>query len=222
MSFTDHTSLFKELFLLDPEIVFLNHGSFGATPRPVFDAYQNWQRELERQPVEFLGRRFNNLMRDARAALAAYVHADAADLIYAPNATTALNIVARSLRLNPGDEILTTDHEYGALDRTWRFIARKTGAVYRAQPIPVPITTPEDFVARLWAGVTPRTRVVFLSHITSPTALIFPVAEICRRARAAGIISIVDGAHTIGQIPLNLEEIGADFYASNLHKWLFS
>ncbi|MBM3128713.1 MAG: aminotransferase class V-fold PLP-dependent enzyme [Chloroflexi bacterium] len=222
MSFTDHTSLFKELFLLDPEIVFLNHGSFGATPRPVFDAYQNWQRELERQPVEFLGRRFNNLMRDARAALAAYVHADAADLIYAPNATTALNIVARSLRLNPGDEILTTDHEYGALDRTWRFIARKTGAVYRAQPIPVPITTPEDFVARLWAGVTPRTRVVFLSHITSPTALIFPVAEICRRARAAGIISIVDGAHTIGQIPLNPEEIGADFYASNLHKWLFS
>lgn len=221
---TNPTSL-KDKFLLDPSIVFLNHGSFGATPRVVFEAYQQWQRELERQPVEFLGRRFAALMQDARATLGAYVHADANDVVYVPNATTALNIVARSVAhgcapLQPGDEILTTDHEYGALDRTWRFIARKTGAVYKPQPIPVPVTTPEDFVAQFWAGVTPRTRVVFLSHITSPTALIFPVREICQRARAAGIISIVDGAHTLGQIPLNLEEIGADFYASNLHKWL--
>lgn len=214
------TASLKDEFLLDPDITFLNHGSFGATPRVVFDAYQRWQRELERQPVEFLGRHLNDLMRAARAALAEYVHANADDVVYVPNATTALNIVARSVPLQPGDEIMTTDHEYGALDRTWRFIARKTGAVYRAQPIPAPVTTPEDFVERLWAGVTPRTRIVFLSHITSPTALIFPVQEICRRARAAGIISVVDGAHTVGQIPLDLEEIGADFYASNLHKWL--
>ncbi len=220
MSFTYSAPLSKELFLLDPNIVFLNHGSFGATLRPVFEEYQRWQRELERQPVEFLGRRFTELMRDARAALGAYVHANAADLVFTPNATTALNIVARSLRLNPGDEILTTDHEYGALDRTWRFICRKTGAVYKQHAIPVPVTTPADFVERFWSGVTARTRVVFLSHITSPTALTFPAQEICRRARAAGIISIIDGAHTIGQIPLHLEEIGADFYASNLHKWL--
>ncbi|MCX7839008.1 MAG: aminotransferase class V-fold PLP-dependent enzyme, partial [Anaerolineae bacterium] len=210
----------KDEFLLDPNIVFLNHGSFGATPRVVFEAYQRWQRELERQPVEFLGRRFADLMRTARAALAEYVHADANDVVYVPNATTALNIVARSLPLQPGDEILTTDHEYGAMNRMWRFIARKTGAVYRAQPIPVPVTTPEDFIEQLWAGVTSRTRVVFLSQITAPTALIFPVREICRRARDAGIISIVDGAHAIGQIPLDLEDIGADFYTSNLHKWL--
>lgn len=211
---------FKDAFLLDPNIVFLNHGSFGATPRVVFEAYQRWQRELERQPVEFLGRRFADLMRAARTALAEYVHVDANDVVYVPNATTALNIVARSLPLQPGDEILTTDHEYGAMDRMWQFIARKTGAVYRAQLIPVPVTTPEDFIEQLWAGVTPRTRVVFLSHITSPTALIFPVREICRRARAAGITSIVDGAHAIGQVSLDLEDIGADFYTSNLHKWL--
>lgn len=210
----------KDEFLLDPNIVFLNHGSFGATPRIVFEAYQQWQRELEHQPVEFLGRRFADLMRAARVALAEYVHADANDLVYVPNATTALNIVARSLPLQPGDEILTTDHEYGAMDRMWRFIARKTGAVYCAQPIPGPVTTSEDFVEQFWAGVTPRTRIVFLSHITSPTALIFPVREICRRARAAGIISIVDGAHAIGQIPLDLQDLGADFYTSNLHKWL--
>jgi isopenicillin-N epimerase len=219
MNSTDTASL-KDEFLLDPNIVFLNHGSFGATPRVVFEVYQQWQRELERQPVEFLGRRFADLMREARRALAEYIHADPLDVVYTPNATTALNIVARSLPLQPGDEILTTNHEYGAMDRMWRFIARKTGAVYRAQPIPVPVTTPHDFVEQFWAGVTSRTRVVFLSHITSPTALIFPVREICQRARRAGIISIVDGAHAIGQIPLDLEELDADFYTSNLHKWL--
>lgn len=220
MTFSYPAPLAKELFLLDPGIVFLNHGSFGATPRVVFENYQEWQRELERQPVEFLGRRFNDLMRAARAALAAYVHADADDLVYVPNATTGLNIVARSLRLNPGDEILTTDHEYGALDRTWEFLCRKAGARYKRQPIPVPLTTADAFVETFWSGVTPRTRVVFLSHITSPTALIFPVEEICRRARAAGIISIIDGAHAVGQLPLDLENSGADFYSSNLHKWL--
>ena len=220
MNSDPHSSLSKDLFLLDPTITFLNHGSFGATPRAVFEKYQWWQRELERQPVEFLGRRFSDLMRDARSSLAAYVHANADDLVYVPNATTALNIVARSLRLNPGEEILTTDHEYGALDRTWRFICRKTGAVYKQQPISVPVTTHENFIETFWAGVTPRTRVIFFSHITSPTALIFPVKEICRRARNAGITSIVDGAHALGQIPLDMEEIGADFYTSNAHKWL--
>ena len=210
----------KELFLLDPEIAFLNHGSFGATPRAVFEQYQAWQRELERQPVEFLGRRFAGLMQEARDALAAYVHTAAGNLVYVPNATTALNIVARGLRLNPGDEILTTDHEYGAIDRMWRFLCRKTGAVYRVVPVPLPVTTHGDLVERLWAAVTPRTRVLFFSHITSPTALILPAAELCRRARAAGVLSVVDGAHALGQIPLDLEAVGADVYTANAHKWL--
>src|SRR5207302_362414 len=155
---------------------FLNHGSFGATPKAVFEKYQWWQRELERQPVEFMGtqRRFGPLMRDARQALARFVHTEADNLVYVTNATTGLNIVARSLHLKVGDEVLATDHEYGALDRTWRFLGKTTGALYKHQPIPLPVTTPEAFVEQFWAGVTPRTKVVFLSHITSPTALIFP------------------------------------------------
>ena len=215
------SALPKDLFLLNPDIAFLNHGSFGATPKIVFDKYQWWQRELERQPVEFLSnqRRFNGLMREARAALAAYVHCGADDLVYVPNATTGMNIVARSLHLQPGDEILASDQEYGALDRCWRFLCKQSGAVYKHQPMPMPVTTAESFVEQFWAGVTPRTKVVFLSHIPSPTALIFPIKEICRRARAAGILSVIDGAHAVGQIPLDMEDLGADFYASNLHKW---
>ncbi|HZQ09556.1 MAG TPA: aminotransferase class V-fold PLP-dependent enzyme [Anaerolineae bacterium] len=219
---TTHGSSLRDQFLLDPSIIFLNHGSFGACPRPVFEEYQRWQRELERQPVEFLGRRFDDLLRAARQSLAQYVNCDADDLVYVPNATVGLNIVARSLALKPGDEILSTDHEYGALDRTWTFLSEKVGAVYKRLPIPVPVTTLEDFVETFWSGVNPRTRVIFISHISSPTALIFPIQEICRRARAAGILTIIDGAHAVGQIPLDLTALGADFYSSNCHKWLLS
>lgn len=209
-------------FFLRPEIIFLNHGSFGACPRPVFEEYQRWQRELEAQPVEFLGRRFDDLLCGARQPIARYVNCNSDDLVYVPNATTALNTVARSLSFRPGDEILTTDHEYGALNRTWSFLAEKSGAIYKPRAIPVPVTTSEEFIEQLWSGVTPRTRVIFLSHITSPTALIFPVQEICRRARAAGIITVIDGAHTAGQITLDLTALGADFYSSNCHKWMMS
>jgi isopenicillin-N epimerase len=210
----------RNLFFLDPDIVFLNHGSFGAVPRPVFDVYQNWQRELERQPVEFLGRRAADLMADSRAVLAEYLCTQRDNLIYVTNATVGVNIVARSLKLGPGDEVLATDHEYGACDRTWRFLSQKKGFAYIRHPISVPLASREDFVDQLWQGVTARTKVIFLSHITSPTAIIFPVAEVCRRARAQGILTLVDGAHTPGQISLDLEEIGADFYTGNLHKWL--
>jgi isopenicillin-N epimerase len=210
----------RELFLLRPDVVFLNHGSFGACPQPVFEAYQRWQLELERQPVEFLGRRFNDLMRAAREPLAAYVGADPDELVYVPNATTGLNIVARSLPLQPGDEVLASDHEYGALDRTWRFICRRRGARYVNQPLPLPVESAEQVVEALWAGVTSRTRVLFISHITSPTALILPVAELIRRAREANILTVIDGAHAPGQIGLDLHALGADFYAGNCHKWL--
>lgn len=210
----------RELFLLRPDVIFLNHGSFGACPRPVFAAYQNWQLELERQPVEFLGRRFTDLMRSARAALAAYVGADPDDLVYVPNATTAINIVARSLPLHPGDEVLSTDHEYGAMDRTWRFICQKRGARYINQTIPLPLESPEQIVEAIWSAVTERTRVLFMSHITSPTALILPIAQLIQRAHSAGILTVIDGAHAPGQIPLDLKTLGADFYAGNCHKWL--
>jgi len=207
-------------FLLDPNVYFLNHGSFGATPKPVFEEYQRWQRELERQPVEFLGRRHNELMHNARAALAAYFKTEADNLVYTQNVTIAVNIVARSLELGPGDEVLATDHEYGACDRTWRFLASERGFTYINQPIAVPLVSVERFIHELWSGVTPRTRVIFISHITSSTAIRFPVEEVCRRARLAGIVSVVDGAHAPGQIDLDLPALGADLYGGNLHKWL--
>ena len=208
----------RELFLLDPDVVFLNHGSFGACPRPVFERYQAWQRELERQPVELLGRRSAELLAQSRASLAGYVGADPDDLVYITNTTTGVNVVARSLALRPGDEVLTTDHEYGACDATWELVCRRTGARYVRHPLPLPLTDRAADV--IWGGVTPRTRVLFLSHITSTTALILPVAELCRRARDAGILSVIDGAHAPGQLPLDIGAVGADVYIGNCHKWL--
>ena len=182
-------------FLLDPSVTFLNHGSFGATPKPVFKEYQRWQREMEKQPVEFLGRRIIGLMAEARAALGIFLGTHADNLVYTQNVTISLNIVVRSLELGVGDEVLTTDHEYGAMDRTWRFLSKERGFRYINQHIELPITTEEKFVEDFWRGVTPRTHVIFLSHITSPTAIIFPVKEIIRRAREAGILTVIDGAH---------------------------
>jgi isopenicillin-N epimerase len=216
----------RRYFLLDPSVTFLNHGSFGACPRSVFESYQRWQCELERQPVEFLGRRHNGLMLEARSALGKYLGTDANNLVFTSNVTVSLNIVARSLDLKPGDEVLATDHEYGALDRTWRFLAKERGFKYINQPIPTPLPKMGEgegvraFVDALWKGVTPRTRVIFLSHITSPTALMFPVEAVVRRARTEGILTVIDGAHAPGQTPLQLDSLGADFYGGNLHKWL--
>ena len=210
----------KKHFLLDPNIIFLNHGSFGATPKPVFREYQRWQLELERQPVEFLGRRITELMAVSRAVLGKYVGTHADNLVYTQNVTIALNMIARSLALGLNDEVLTTDHEYGAMDRMWRFLSKERGFRYINQPIKIPLTTEESFIDCFWMGVTSRTRVIFISHITSPTAILFPIEEIVRRAREMGIITIIDGAHAPGQIPLDLDCLGADFYCGNLHKWL--
>jgi isopenicillin-N epimerase len=211
---------FRALFLLDPDISYLNHGSYGATPRPVFEAYQRWQRELERQPTEFLGRRHRDLMRNAREVLGAFVGSPPADLVFTQNVTEALNIVAHSLHLGRGDEVLTSDHEYGACDRMWRFLSRKHGFTCVRRPVAVPPSSATALIDDFMEGVTPATRVIFLSHISSSTAVRLPVEEICRRARQLGIISVVDGAHTPGQVPLDLSAIGADFYGANLHKWL--
>ena len=212
----------RPLFLLRPEVVFLNHGSFGACPRPVFEAYQRWQLELERQPVEFLQRRLNDLLQEARSQLAAYLNVDAEDLVFVTNVSMGLNIVARSLALEPGDEVLSTDHEYGSLNRAWEWVCSKSGAHYIRRPIPLPITSTEEVVDAVWSGVTDRTRVLYCSHITSPTALTLPVAELIQKARAAGITTVIDGAHAAGQIPLDLTALGADFYSANCHKWMMA
>ncbi|MFM8766270.1 MAG: aminotransferase class V-fold PLP-dependent enzyme [Rubrivivax sp.] len=174
---------------------------------------------MERNPVEFLGRRSGALLAQARAALAVYLGAQTQDLVFVPNATTGVNIVARSLNLQPSDEILATDHEYGACDATWQRVCEQTGAVYRRVEIPLPLER-EGFAERVLAAVTPRIRLVFASHITSTTALIFPLTELCAEARAAGVLTLIDGAHAPGQVDLHLDSLGADFYTGNCHKWL--
>ena len=210
----------RDAFLLDPDLVFLNHGSYGACPAEVFADYQRWQRELERNPVQFLGRRSGALLAQARAVLADYLGARADDLVFVPNATTGVNAVARSLALQPGDEVLAaTDHEYGACVATWQHACTQRGAVYRQVEVPLPFM-PAGWVDSVMAAVTPRTRVIFASHISSTTALIFPVAELCARARERGILTVIDGAHAPGHIALHLAAVGADFYTGNCHKWL--
>jgi isopenicillin-N epimerase len=199
----------RDLFLLDPDVTYLNHGSFGACPRPVFDRYQHWQLELEREPVEFIVRRLPDLLAEARAVLGAYVGARADDLTFVPNAGTGVNMAARAVGLAPGDEVLATDLEYGAMNFTWEWVCERAGATY--------VCVPWD---ELLAHVTDRTRVLYLSHITSETALELPVAGLVARGRDLGLVTIVDGAHAPGHIPLDVESIGADFYAGNCHKWL--
>ncbi len=209
----------RDLFLLDPGRVFLNHGSFGPCPAEVLEAQWRWQRELERNPVEFLARRSAGLLHAARSALGGFVGAAADDLVFVPNATTAVNIVARSLDLRPGDEVLATDHEYGACDATWQRVCAERGAVYRRVVLPLPFRR-DEFAARVLDAAGPRTRLLFASHVTSTTALVFPLEALCAGARARGIETLVDGAHAPGQVPLDLQALGADFYTGNAHKWL--
>jgi isopenicillin-N epimerase len=210
----------RDEFLLDPDVVFLNHGSFGACPRPVFERYQAWQRELERRPVEFLARRLPGLLDDVRARLAEYLGARPDDLVLVRNATSGVNAVARSLRLAPGDEVLATDHEYGACDLLWRHVCARAGARYVRARLPLPVDSADAVVDAVLASVTERTRALFVSHVTSPTAIVLPVAELARAARALGILTVVDGAHAPGQLPVDLADLGVDAYAGTCHKWL--
>jgi isopenicillin-N epimerase len=210
----------REEFLLDPDVVFLNHGSFGATPEPVFAEYGRWQRELERQPVEFLGRRAEDLLDEARTAMSAYLGCARDDLVFVPNATTGINVVAKSLPIDPGDDVVGTDLEYGACERSWEWLCQQRGARYVKAHVPLPLTSPGEVVEAIFAAVTPRTRAIFLSHVTSGTALRLPIEAVARRAREAGILTVVDGAHAVGQWPVDLGASGVDLYASNFHKWL--
>jgi isopenicillin-N epimerase len=209
-------------FLLRDDVVFLNHGSFGACPREVFEAYQSWQIELERQPVAFLGRDLTDRMRVPRVALAAELGTEPDNIVGLVNATEGLNIVAQSLDLQPGDEIVTTDHEYSALEKTWAYMARHTGARIVVVKVPIPLVSEEAFTKAIVDAFTDRTRVLFLSHITSPTALVFPIERSIREAKARKIWTVIDGAHTPGHIPLNLDAMDVDFYAGNCHKWLMT
>ncbi|PQO28889.1 aminotransferase class V-fold PLP-dependent enzyme [Blastopirellula marina] len=207
-------------FLLDPDVIFLNHGSFGACPKQVFGEYQKWQRELERQPVRFLQRELPGLLSDARRQVAEYLGANPTELVFVPNPTFAANTIARCLPLGPGDEVLVSDQEYGACRFAFQFAGKEKGFRVVEQAIPLPVESNEAIVEAFWQGVTENTKLIFLSHITSTTALTLPVKQICQRAREAGILTMIDGAHAPGQIAVDLHDIGADFYTATCHKWM--
>jgi isopenicillin-N epimerase len=210
----------RQEFALDPEVAFLNHGSFGACPRPVLERLHAWQLELEREPVDFITRRLPGLLDEARSRLAGYLGGASDDLAFVTNATTGVNLAARSLDLRPGDEVLTTELEYGACDLAWEWACRRAGARYVRAEIPLTASGPAEVVGALLSQVGDRTRAVFVSHVTSETALVLPVAQIVAEARAAGLVVIVDGAHSPAHVPVDLHALGADFYAGNCHKWL--
>jgi isopenicillin-N epimerase len=213
----------RELFLLDPAVIFLNHGSFGAVPRPVFEEQERLRRELEAEPVLFLARGLDERLDAVRAAVAGLVGvSDVEGLVLVPNTTTGLGAVAASIELGPGDEIVLTSHEYGATVLLWREVARLTGAVIRVADLPEPAGSEEEIVGAIAAQLSERTRVLFCSHITSLSAITLPVQRLCAEARRLGILSIVDGAHAPGQIPLELDSIAADVYVGNMHKWVGS
>ncbi len=214
--------MLKDKFLLRPDITFLNHGSFGACPKPVFEDYQKWQLMLEQEPIQFITKTGVKYLDESKQALADYINCDKEDLIYTTNPSTALNTVIKSLDLKKGDEILTTDQEYGAMDRTWNYYCGKVGAKYIHQKITLPLTSKEKILEEFWSGLTSKTKIVFISQITSPTALIFPVKEIIERAKELGLMTIIDGAHTPAHIPLDLKALDPDVYTGACHKWLLA
>lgn len=215
-----HPAVSPASWALEPGLRFLNHGSFGATPLPVQAAQDCVRRAIEAEPVRFLGREIWDHLDRARAAVAAFVGAEVRDLVFVPNATTGVNAVLRSLRLRPGDELLVTDHGYNACRNAAEFVCERAGARVTVATIPFPITSPRQVVDAVLERVTPRTRLALFDHVTSPTALVFPVAELCAELAARGVGTLVDGAHAPGMVPLEVSALGASYYTANCHKWV--
>lgn len=211
---------YKELFLLDPEITYLNFGSFGACPKPIFQTYQDWQLKLERSPVHFIVHEAIKELENVREKLGQYIGADFEEIVMVTNPSYAVNTIAKSFPFKKGDEILSTNIEYGACDRIWEYYCEKSGASYIKANISLPIESKELFLNEFWKGFSENTRAIFISHITSATGLILPVEEICLEAKQRGLITIIDGAHVPGHINLNLKSLNADIYTGACHKWM--
>ena len=208
------------LWPLDPSVLFLNHGSFGACPTEVLRYQSTLRAEMEAEPVRFLSRELDDRLDVARQALAAFIGADADDLAFVTNATGGVNAVLRSLVFAPGDELLTTDHVYGACRNTLDFVASRSGARVVIVQMPFPLASPDAALEAVLSRVTPRTRLALLDHITSPTAVILPIERFVRELAGRGVEVLVDGAHAPGMIPLDLGALGAAYYSGNCHKWL--
>ena len=213
---------YKDQFFLNPNVTYLNHGSFGACPKDIMNEYFDLQMQLENQPIDFLANNIKTELANARKALSNYIDCNDSDLVFFPNPSTALNMVIKSLDLNEGDEVLTTSHEYGALVKTWKYICNKNSAKYIEVDPHLPLDSKNEFLKQFFDKITNKTKVIFISHITSPTALIFPVKEICEEARKRGIFSIIDGAHAPAQIKFSINSINPDIYVGACHKWMLS
>jgi isopenicillin-N epimerase len=213
-------SHFSRFWSLDPAIAFLNHGSFGACPLPVLEAQQRLRERMERQPLQFFDREIEGLLDAARSELAAFVGADPEALAFVPNATTGVNTVLRSLRFEPGDELLTTNQEYNACRNALNYLAEREGLRVVVAEVPFPIDSPQQVVEAVIERISARTRLALLDHIVSQTGLVFPIAQLIKELTQRGVETLVDGAHAPGMVPLNLQELGATYYTGNCHKWL--
>ncbi len=210
----------RNLFLIDRNVTFLNHGSFGSCPKPIFKEYIEYQNLLESQPVSFLVENIDKNILRAQISLSKYVKCNPDDIVFFSNPTMAINEVMRTINLNKGDEILSSTHEYGALDKAWNFICDKKGAKYVKAKIPHPIGSQKEFIDSFLSSLTSKTKAIFISQITSSTGLIFPVKDIINAARKKNILTIIDGAHTPGHINLDLKSLNPDFFTGTCHKWL--
>jgi isopenicillin-N epimerase len=215
-------NVLKEQFILSKHITHLNHGSFGACPKPIFDNYQFWQLKLEQEPVNFYVNEGMQHLEKSRDALATYINCDAQNIVFTTNPSYAINIIAKGFNLKEGDEILSSNLEYGALIKTWDYYCKKAKAKFIKSEITLPISSKEQIIDEFFKNVSSKTRAIFISQITSSTALILPVKEICERAKELDLITIVDGAHVPGHIDLDLSKLKVDIYTGACHKWMLT
>ncbi|WP_166819988.1 aminotransferase class V-fold PLP-dependent enzyme [Thalassoroseus pseudoceratinae] len=210
----------REQWLVPEDVTYLNHGSFGPSPRVVRESRQQWCDALEREPMDFFLRQYETELERALEKLGKFVGASARELVFVDNATFGMNVVAAQIELSAGDEVVLTDHEYGAVFRIWRDLCQASGAELKVARLPFPLTDPNEIVEAVQDTLTDRTKILVVSHVTSATATNFPVEDICQLARKRGVPTCVDGPHAIAMVPLNLRELGCDYYVASCHKWL--